>query len=160
MTAIANAGGAVLGQLHGARIERQQALQLRDAGLGLSGLGVDVGEVLGGGSVALVDLGGAAQLGDGGARGACVGRRLPEQRPPQRRAVVGLVGDQPGRLPEGLDRLVMAAGAQVLEADLVERMRGAAGWRGGSADRRGGRFGDGGLRQLVSAVPSRPSLAV
>ena len=76
--------------------------------------------------MALIDLGGAAQLGDSSARGPRVGRGLAKQCPPQRRTVVGRVGDQARRLTEHLDGFVVAAGAQVLEADLVERLARAA----------------------------------
>ena len=117
----------LVGELDGFGIERQQAFELCDRRLWLPGLRVDLGQVLRRAPVALVNLGGAAQLGDGRAGGPGVGRGLAEQRPPQRCAVVGLVGDETRRLAEHLDRFVVAAGAQVIEADLVEGVGCAAG---------------------------------
>ena len=76
---------------------------------GWPGLRVDLRQVLGGRAVALVQLQGAAQLRDRGAPGARVGGRLAEQRPAERGAEVGLVGDQARRLAQRLDRLVVTA---------------------------------------------------
>ena len=80
-----------------------------DREVGLAGLGVDLREVLGGAAVARVELDGAAELGEGGAAGARVGGRLAEERPAERRAVLGLVGDEARGLAEGLDGLVVTA---------------------------------------------------
>ena len=106
----------LFGNFGGSRVDGQQALQLLHRQVRLAGLRVDLRQVLGGGAVALVELQGAAQLRDGGAPGARVRGRLPEQRPPERGAEVGLVGDQPRRLAQRLDRLVVTARLQVLEA--------------------------------------------
>ena len=116
----------LFGNFGGSRVDGQQAFQLLDRQLGLARLGVDLRQVLGGRAVALVELQRAPQLGDGRAARARVGGRLPEQRPPERRPEIRLVRDETRRLAQRLDRLVVAARLQVLEADVVKSARAAA----------------------------------
>ena len=110
----------LFGNFGGGGVDGQQALQLLDGQVGLARLRVDLRQVLRGGPVPFVELQRAPQLRDGGPARAGVGGGLPEQRPPERGAEVGLVRDQAGGLAQRLDRLVVPARLQVLEADVVE----------------------------------------
>ena len=114
--------------------------------------GVDLRQVLGGAAVAGVELDGAAQLGERGAAGARVGGRLAEQRPAERRAVLGLVGHEARGLAERLDRLVVAAAcAGARGRPRRGRARRVRGRRGARSRSRRGRAGVA-CRRVVGAV--------
>src|SRR3954470_16854173 len=118
----------LFGNFGGGRVDGEQAFQLLDGQVRLAGLRIDLGEVLGGGPVAFVQLQRPAQLRDGRPAGPRVRGRLTEQRPPEGGAEVGLVRYEAGRLAQRLDGLVVAACLQVLEADVVQGAGRSAGW--------------------------------
>ena len=118
----------LFGDFGGGRVDGQQAFQLLDGQVWLARLRVDLGQVLGGGAVTFVELQRAPQLGDGGPARAGIGGRLPEQRPPERGAEVGLVRDEARGLAQRFDRLVVPTRLQVLEADVVEGAGRGARW--------------------------------